>query len=188
MTQSQFMYKLMVELTDLPDEKKYVIMNEYTQFFDERLDRGMSEEQIAEALPAPKVIAQAYKDGSPLPIGEMQSIYDGKSSSRTAASVFKFICLIPVAVLYFPIVTVLGLALFLIAVALCAACVCMSVFSFTAVPLQTGFILTGIGGIFFTLTFLFLSILIFKGVFVLLKIFPAFMGSVLNNGKARHSV
>ena len=187
MTQSQFMYELMVELTDLPDEKKYVIMNDYNQVFSENLEKGLSEEQITEKLQSPRVIAQSYKDGSPLPLPGIDSIYNVEKSKRTAASTLKFICLIPAAIIFFPLVTFLGLTFFLLSAGLCVVGVCIGVFSFTVASIQIGFIFMGIGGIFFTLSFLFLSIFILKAAFFILKAFTSFMKGILYNRKARHS-
>lgn len=182
MTQSQFMYELMVELADIPDEEKVVIMNGYTQFFAERTNQGMSEESIIDTLSSPKEIAQGYKNGSPLPIEGVESVYSGeKSGEKTAGSVIKFILLIPVAAIYIPITAVLGLAVLLLSLALCAASVCLTVFSFTVASLQTGFIVLGIGGIFFTLAFLMLCVVIFKGSWKIVLAFPRLMGQVLTN-------
>lgn len=188
MTQSQFMYKLMVELAELPDEKKYVIMNDYNRFFSENLEKGLSEEQITEKLQSPVIIAQSYKDGSPLSLTGIDSIYNGEKSKRTAASTFKFICLIPAAIILFPLITFLGLTLFLLSAGLCVVGVCIGVFSFTVASIQIGFIFMGVGGIFFTLCFLFLSIFILKVAFFILKSFTSFMKDILHNRKARHSV
>ncbi len=184
MTQSQFMYELMVELADIPDEEKVVIMNDYTQFFTEHTEQGMSEENIINALSSPKEIANGYKNGLPLPIEGIESVYINEQSGKvTAISVLKFILLIPVAAIYIPVTAVLGIAILLLSLALCAASVCLSVFSFTVASLQTGFILLGIGGIFFTLAFLILSVVIFKGAIKTVLVFPKLMGRVLKNNK-----
>lgn len=181
MTQSQFMYELMTELSDLPDEEKYVVMNDYNQLFSEQIADGMSEEAVTSALASPQKIAEGYKNGRPLPIVGVQSIYENSSGKATSLSVFKFICLIPVAIVYVPVTLALGILALLLTAVLCAASVCLSVFSFTVASLQTGFILTGIGGIFFTLTFLLLSVFVFKGAVCMVTAFPKFMGRILKN-------
>lgn len=194
MTQSQFMYALMTELSDLPDEQKYVIMSDYTQFFSDEIAKGRSEEDIISSLEAPEKIAKDYKNGTSLPPEGVRSIYgDTQCSKVTPLSIFKFVCLIPVAAVYLAVTVTLGLVLLLITVMLCVASVCLSVFSFTVASLQTGFILTGIGAIFFTFTFIFLSVSVFKGAVFTVTIFPKFMGRVLKNKsknkrKAGHSI
>lgn len=184
MTQSQFLYQLMKELDEFPDEMRYMIVNDYAFYYGEQLEKGLSEEQISKNLYSPKEIAESYKNGQPLTPTGTDSIYKSdREKSRTALSIFKFICLIPVAIIYMPVASVLGLALFLCTICLGIISVCVSVFSFTVSGINLGFIFTGIGGIFFTAAFVFLSIIIFKSALALIRAFPEFMGRVLNNKK-----
>lgn len=184
MTQSQFMYELMTELGDLSDEKKYIVMNEYTQYFNEKTESGMSEESIISSLHSPKDIAQSYKSGSPIRLEGVSSVCVSPcEGGKTPLSVFKFILLIPAAAVYITVLSALGLSVLLASFLLCAASVCLSVFSFTVASLQTGFVLLGIGGIFFAFAFLMLSVVIFKGALRLICFFPALMGRVLRNEK-----
>lgn len=184
MTQTQFMYELMVELADISDKEKVVIMNDYTQLFSESIEQGVSEENIIASLATPKEIAQSYKDGSPLPIKGVDSVYNcEQGGNMTTSSIMKFILLIPVAILYVAVTSALGLATLFLCLVLCAASVCISVFSFTVASLQTGFILLGIGGIFFTLAFLILCVVVFKSAIKIVLKFPKYMGSVLRNNK-----
>lgn len=184
MTQTQFMYELMVELADIPDNEKVVIMNDYTQLFSESTEQGMSEESIISSLATPKEIAQSYKDGAPLPIKGVDSVYSNEQGGNiTASSIMKFILLIPVAIIYVAVTSAFGLVVLLLCLALCAVSVCLSVFSFTVAGLQSGFILLGIGGIFFTLAFLMLCVVVFKGAIKIILKIPKYMGSVLRNNK-----
>lgn len=190
MTQSQFMYELMTELDGLPDERKYIVMNEYTQYFTEQTENGLSEEGIISSLGSPKEIAQSYKSGSPIRLAGVASVdLSSGESTKTPLSVFKFILLIPAAAVYLPVMTALGLAVLLISLLLCAASVCLTVFSFTVASLQTGFIFLGIGGIFFAFAFVMFCVVIFKGALRLVFFFPKLMGRVLRNeSKAGKSV
>lgn len=188
MTKSQFMYKLMIELSELPDEEKYIVMNDYTQFFEQQISEGIGEAEAVASLASPKEIAEGYLTGNPLPIKGIESIYNkGESGRVTAMSVFKFIALIPVAAIYIPVMSALGIACLLFVMALCVIGICVSVFSFAVMSLEVGFILTGIGGIFFAFSFSLLSVLVFRIFWALVLTFPKFMGRVLKNKqKAGH--
>ena len=74
MTQSQFMYDLMIALNGIPDEEKFVLMNDYTQYFEDKLESGMVEEDIVNSLKAPREIARRYKNGNPIPIDGVESV------------------------------------------------------------------------------------------------------------------
>lgn len=189
MTQSQFLYKLTLALGDLPDEEKLIITTDYTQFFEEQKRGGASEEEIISTLASPEEIASSYKSGNPLPISGVRSIYDASDDGggATPLSVLKFICLIPAAIVYLPVTVLLGLTVLLVDILLCVLSVCASVLSFASSSLQTGFILTGIGGILFTFGFALLAVIIFKKALSVVLILPEFMGRVLKNKrKAGH--
>lgn len=190
MTQSQFMYELMKEISFLSDEEKINVMNDYTLYFSQQINKGLTEEEACGALCSPAEIADSYRNGAPLPILGVDSVYKEENErGKTPLSVFKFICLIPAAVVYLPVVAVVGLVLFVMAIALCAVCVGVSVFSFTLLSINTAFIFVGIGMILFTVVFLLLSVLIFRATIYFLRLLPGFMKGVLQNKrKARAAV
>ncbi len=183
MTQSQFMYKLLIALSDLPDEEKYVVVNDYKQYFEQQINEGRSESDISSSLPPPEKIAQSYIDGNPLPIEGVRTVYDDESGRKSALSVFKFICLMPVAVVWEPVAAVLGVALLIVTAALCVAGVMLAVFSFQAVSLGAQFVLLALCGICAAIAFLLFSVAVFKAFIKLIKLLPSFMGKVLKNKK-----
>lgn len=184
MTQSQFMYELMKEISFLSDEEKITVMNDYMSYFSQQINKNLTEEEACDALSSPAEIADSYRSGVPLPIPGVDSVYkEDNEREKTPFSVFKFICLIPVAIVYLPLVTAVGIALFVMAIALCAVCVGVSVFSFTLLSINTAFIFVGIGMILFTVVFLLLSVLIFRATIYFLRLLPGFMKGVLQNKK-----
>lgn len=184
MTQSQFMYDLMVELEGIPDEDKFVVMNDYTQYFSDSIENGLSEDDIINALRSPKEIADGYKNGTPIPIKGVESVLgNNRKGNKTVQSVFKFILLIPVCALYEVLTVLLGLACLAVTLVLCAVGALASVTAFLSVPLNNGFIFLGFGGIFLTFSCVMLCAVVFKGAVGAVLKFPVFMGKVLNNRK-----
>ena len=182
MTQSQFMYDLMVELEGVPDEDKLVLMNDYNQYFTDRIEGGMSEDDIVSRLRSPKEIAASFKNGTPIPIEGVDSVLIGvQKGNKTPMSVFKFILLIPVCAVYEVFAVSVGLVLLAVTLVLCAVCALASVAAFMSVPLSRGFILLGVGGIFLTFAFVMLCTAVFAGALGAAAKFPGFMGRVLNN-------
>lgn len=182
MTQSQFMYELMVELEGVPDEEKFVLMNDYTQYFENKSDSGMSEEDIVKNLSSPKEIARSYKRGKPIPLEGVDSVLTSDlSGDKTALSVLKFVLLIPVCAVYEVLAVGLGVALLAAVLALCMACAVGGVVSFVSVSLGNGFIFLGVGAVFLTFAFVMLFMVVFKFSVDAVKFFPAFMGRVLAN-------
>ncbi len=187
MTQSQFMYDLLVALSDLPDEKKYAAVNDYKQYFEQQISKGRSESDISASLPPPEKIAQGYLSGSPLPIDGVSMAYADDDSGSSAVSVFKFICLIPVAIVWEPIVAVLGAALLIVTALLCVAGVVVAVFAFHAVTLGAQFVLIALCGVCCTVAFLLFTLVLFKVFIKAVTLLPRFMRGVLkNNKKAGH--
>ena len=173
------MYELMKELDDLSDERKLDIMNDYTGFFAEQADIGRTEEEIISLLHSPKEIAESYRNGEPV---ELES-FGAKSEERQPAHkrVLKFILLIPCAVIYVPFTAVIGAALVLLSVALCAATVALSVFAFSAVKLSIGFVLIGAGGIIFTASFVMLCVAFVRLTGKMVLYLPKYMAGVLKD-------
>lgn len=171
------MYELMKELNDLPDESKYIIMNDYTEFFSEQEDKGRSAEDIIGGLSSPKQIALGYRNGMPVPIeGITESEHTGR---RTPLSVLKFVLMLPAAVLYVCVTAALGLVMLAVAALLCVGGVALSVYSFAALSLSFGFIIVGIGGVLFTFAFVVLCVSVFRLAVRMVTAFPKYMGRVL---------
>ena len=182
MTQSQFMYDLMVELDGVPDEDKFVLMNDYNQYFTDRIDEGLSEDDIISKLRSPKEIADGYRNGVPIPIDGVDSVLSSSQrGEKTPLSVLKFVLLIPVCALYEVLAVSVGVILLAAVAALCAAGSLVSVAAFMSASLNTGFMLLGIGGIFLTFAFIMLCAAVFGGALGAVKKFPGFMGNVLHN-------
>lgn len=182
MTQSQFMYDLMIALEGIPDEEKFVLMNDYTQYFEDKLASGMSEEKITGSLKSPREIARHYKSGNPIPIDGVESVLTSNpQGKKTFLSVFKFILLLPVCAVYEVIAAAFGIALLAAALLLCMACALGGVVSFVSAALNKGFILLGIGAVLLTFAFVMLFMLVFRFSVDAVKFFPAFMSRILSN-------
>lgn len=185
MTQSQFMYDLMLELEGIPDEEKFVLMNDYNQFFENKLEEGMTEEEIVNNLRTPHDIARSYKKGKPIPIEGVDSVLTSEQTGKkTLSSVFKFVLLIPVCAVYEVLAAALCAAVMLTVLALCLACAIGGVVSFVSVSLGGGFVLLGIGAVFLTFAFVVLFMLSVRLTADAVKLFPRFMGRVLANKPA----
>lgn len=179
MTQSQFMYELMKELDGIPDESKYIIMNDYSGYFSEQEDKGLSVDDIIAKLGSPEKIALSYKNGVPVLPEEIGEVTD--KGNRTPLSVLKFILMIPAAALYVPLTASLGLVMFSAAAVLCVASIALSVYAFSALSLSFGFIIVGIGGVLFTFSFVMLCVTVCRLAVRMVTAFPKYMGRVLNN-------
>ncbi len=185
MTQAQFMYDLMTAVKDLSDEEKYVIMNDYNQYFFDKKEAGLSEEEIVAALPSPKSIAEDYHHGIPTPIDGMDfgSVSENEDK-KTPLSILLFILLMPVCAVYEALAVVLGIAAAVVMLALCIAAAFASVGCFGLAGLSRGFILVGIGGLLLTVALVLLSAAMFRAIAAGIAWFPRFMKRVLNNRKA----
>lgn len=182
MKQSQFMYELMVELDGVPDEEKLVLMNDYNTYFENKLEGGMSEEQIIEGLKTPHEIARRYKKGKPLPIEGVDSVLTHENQGeKTFFSVVKFIFLIPVCAVYELLVLAFGIAGMALVLALCLACTLFVVVSFVSIPLNMGFIFVGLGCVCLMMAFIMLFIIVIHFMMMLMKLLPNYMGRVLSN-------
>lgn len=179
MTQTQFMYELMVASESFPDDVKYNIMNDYTRFFHERLEAGQSESEIISQLPSPKSIAEAYASGEPLLPGESFEESRREASRVTALGVFLFILLIPVCIVYEVLALAAGVTAAVLLLALCVAAAFVSVACFGVTALSRGFILLGIGGIFITVALVLFSVAAFRAIAEGFAWFPKMTGRVL---------
>ena len=186
MTQSQFMYDLMRELDGVPDEEKFVLMNDYTQYFENHIESGMTEESIIENLKTPHEIACCYKKGKPIPLEGVESVLASEQDGdKTALSVIKFIFLIPVCVVYEAATAAVCAIIVAASLALCLVCAVGGVVSFVSVVLNKGFILLGIGAVILTFAFVMLFMLAVNFTVSAVKLFPRYMGRVLANRSGR---
>lgn len=60
MTQAGYLSRLEVLLQPLPEQRKWEILDDIRQHFDEGMAAGLSEEALAESLSAPELLAQEY--------------------------------------------------------------------------------------------------------------------------------
>ncbi len=190
MTQSQFMYDLTVALDGVPDEEKYVLTNDYDRYFSDRLSEGMSEELITQNLSSPAEIARRYKQGDPIPIDGVDSVFVSQKKGKiTFLSVCKFILMIPLCIVYEIISVFFGIVLFLISLMLCVGGALFSVAAFMSMSLNIGFLLLGIGGIFLTVSFVMLSGFVILAAVKAVRFLPGKMSVILNNksgARGRH--
>ena len=182
MTQAQFMYDLMIALDGIPDEEKLVLTNDYNQYFEDRLNKGMSEERIVNSLKSPREIARRYKSGNPIPIDGVDSVLTSNpKGNKPASRVIKFILLVPVCGVYEVLAVVLGIALLAVILALCMACTLGVVVSFVSASLNVGFVFMGVGAVCLTFAFVMLFMITLKLSINAVKIFPKFMSRILSN-------
>lgn len=182
MTQSQFMYDLMIALEGIPDEEKFVLMNDYTRYFENKLAGGMSEENIVNSLKSPREIARRYKNGNPIPIDGVDSVLTSDpKGKKTFLSVFKFILLLPVCAVYEVIAAAFGIVILAAVLILCMACALGVVVSFVSVALNNGFIFLGIGAVLLTFAFVMLFMLVCRFSVDAVKFLPNLMGRILSN-------
>ena len=176
MTQTQFMYELMVAAEDFPDEVKFALVNDYNRHFAEMLDSGKTESEITAVLPSPQEIAESYVKGEPITPG---GAHDGGEGGATPLGVFLFILMIPVLIVYESLAFVVGLLTAILLLALCVAAAFASVASFGVMGLSRGFILLGIGGLFVTVALVLVSVAAFRGIASGFAWFPRLMGRTL---------
>ena len=182
MTQAQFMYDLMVYLEGVPDEEKYVLMNDYNQYFENRIQNGDSEETITNSLKPPREIARRYKKGNPIPIEGIESVIPcEQSDNKDFFSILGFILLIPVCIVYEIAAAVFCAALLIAVLALCMSGAVGVIISFVSAALGKGFVLLGLGCVFLTLAFLILFMLTITFAIKAVKYFPNVMKRVLAN-------
>lgn len=182
MTQSQFMYDLMIALEGVPDEEKFVMMNDYTRYFEDKLAEGMSEESIVSSLKSPREIARRYKNGNPIPIDGVESVLTSNpQGKKTFSSIFKFVLLVPVCAVYEVLAVGFGIVMLAAILVLCMACALGGVVSFVSVALNKGFLLLGIGAVFLTFALVMLFMIVFRFSVDSVKFFPALMGRILSN-------
>ena len=182
MTQAQFMYDLMVYLEGVPDEEKYVLMNDYNQYFENRIQNGDSEETITQFLKPPREIARRYKKGNPIPIEGIDSVIPHEQAdNKDFFSILGFILLIPVCVVYETAVIVFCTALLIAVLALCMSGAVGIIVSFVSAALSKGFVLLGLGCVFLTLAFIILFMLTVNFFINAVKYFPNIMKRVLAN-------
>lgn len=184
MTQAQFMYELMTAVQSLSDEVQYVIMNDYNQYFFDKKEQGMTEDQITASLPSPEKIADEYKHGMITPVDGMKTIRRTVPPARiTPLGVTLFILLIPVCAVYETLAVTLGLAAAVFMLALCIVLAFASVACFGVSSLSVGFIVMGIGGLFVTVASVLFGASLLKGIAAAVTWFPCFMKRVLKNQK-----
>ena len=181
MTQSAFMYELMVACESFSDEQKYNIMNDCNQFFFDKKEAGLSEEEIISALPEPKRIAQSYKAGETSVFKDSEAETD--ETGATPLGVFLFVLLIPLCGVYEVLVFVLGLIACVALLAVCIAAAFLSVASFGVSTLSHGFVLVGIGGLFGTVALVLFSAAFFRMIAAAFRWFPSYMGRLLKREK-----
>ena len=174
------MYELMSELENLPDEEKLAVMNEYNNYFYEKTESGMSENEAAQLLPSPKEIADSYRSGEPYELG---GEHTEKKQSLSPLGVLLFILMIPVCAVYEALAFVMGTGASVVMLALCVAAAFFGVACFGVSALSHGFILLGIGGLFLTVALVLFSAAMFKGIAAAFAWFPRTMGRVLHRKK-----
>lgn len=174
------MYELMVAAESFSDKEKYDLMKDCNRYFFDKKESGMTEEEIIEGLPKPKLLAAAYRAGEPFgTTGD--DIEEETSGGISPLSVFVFSLLIPVCGVYELLAFVLGLTAAVLMLALCVAAAFLSVACFGVSTLSHGFILIGIGGLFATVALVLFSCALFKAIIAAFKWFPSYMNRTLHN-------
>lgn len=74
MTQAEYLSRLEYLLQPLPEDKKWELLDDIRQHFDEGISSGISEEDIADGLGAPELLAREY----------LESFQGGAPSAPTA--------------------------------------------------------------------------------------------------------
>lgn len=69
MTQAEYLSRLEYLLQSLPEDKKWEMLDDIRQHFDEGIAAGIPEEEIAEGLGAPELLAQEYIGSAQDPAG-----------------------------------------------------------------------------------------------------------------------
>ena len=187
MTQAQFMYELMTAVHHLSDEAQYIIMQDYNEFFFNKKEEGLSEDEIISILPSPKTIAAEYKDGGmPLPVDGMKMTERAQPPSKpTALSTFLFILLIPLCVVYELLMLIGSIICVVLLFALCVAFALVSVGCFSICSLSAGFVVLGIGALIVTTAGVLLSAGMFKALWAGFLWFPKYINRVRLN-KTKH--
>ena len=176
MTRSQFMYELMLAVSDFPDEEKFQIKNEFDDYFSQKNAEGISENDIIESLPKPSDIANSFISGEPFHPGKII-----EKTSVTPKSILIFSLLVPVCILYEILVFVLGTIIIVLLLSACAAFAFAGTACFGGSGLSIGFIFAGIGGILITI-----SLVLFSASFINFMgsgfaWFPIYKKKILNN-------
>ncbi len=186
MTQAQFMYELMTAVRHLSDEAQYVIMQDYNEYFFNKKEEGLSEEEIIASLPSPKTIASDYKHGMPTPMDGMRMAQRQEPPSKpTGLNVFLFILLIPVCAAYELMMVLFAAVTAALLLALCAASALASVACFSLLGLSAGFAAAGAGGLIVTVGFVLFGAGIFRALWAGLRWFPRYMNRVRMNKAKR---